>query len=124
MSTVAELGAESLLSLVTYKKDGTPVATPLWVVPDGDTLVLWTVAGSWKVKRIRRNPEVTVTPCTARGKLTGQTVAGRAEIMPATESARVRELIRKKYGFQGRLTVWLSLRRRGPDGTLGIRVSI
>jgi PPOX class probable F420-dependent enzyme len=124
MSTVADLGAESYLSLVSYKKDGTPVATPLWVAPDGDALVLWTVAGSWKVKRIRRNPEVTVTPCTVRGKLTGEPVAGRAEIMPATENARVRDLIKKKYGFQGRLTVWLSVRRRGPDGTLGIRVSI
>jgi len=124
MTTVAELGAESVLSLVTYKKDGTPVATPLWVAPDDDTLVLWTVAASWKVKRIRRNPEVTVTPCTARGKLTGETVTGRAEIMPATESARVRDLIKKKYGLMGRLTVWLSVLRRGADGTLGIRVSI
>jgi PPOX class probable F420-dependent enzyme len=124
MSTVAELGAETYLSLVSYKRDGTPVATPLWVAADGDALVLWTVAKSWKVQRIRRNPQVTVTPCTVRGKLTGETVAGRAEVMPATESARVRRLIKRKYGLTGRLTVWLSVLRRGPNGTLGIRVSI
>jgi PPOX class probable F420-dependent enzyme len=124
MTSVAELGAARYLSLTSYKKDGTPVATPLWVAPDGDALVLWTVAGSWKVKRIRRDPRVTVAPCTVRGRLTGEPTAGRAEIMPAAASDRVRSLIRRKYGFQGWFTVWLSLRRRGPEGTLGIRVSI
>jgi hypothetical protein len=122
--TATELGAEKYISLTTYKKDGTPVATPLWAVPDGDAVALWTVTDSWKVKRIRRNPEVTLTPCDFRGRLTGDPVPGRAEIMSPEGSDRVRGLIRRKYGLIGRVTMWLSLRRRGREGTVGIRVLI
>jgi PPOX class probable F420-dependent enzyme len=122
--TVEELAGAKYLSLTTYKKDGTPVATPLWAVRDDDAVALWTVTGTWKVKRIRRNPEVTLTPCDLRGRLLGEPVPGRAEIMSPEDTDRVRDLIRRKYGVIGRLTIWLSLRRRGRDGTVGIRVLI
>ena len=42
------------LSLTTFRKDGTPVATPVWVVSDdGRRLLVWTGADTWKAKRIR-----------------------------------------------------------------------
>jgi len=122
--TATELGAEKYLSLTTYKKDGTPVASPLSAVPDGEAIALWTVTDSWKVKRIRRNPEATVAPCDFRGRLTGEAVPGRAEIMSPEGTERVRDLIRRKYGLIGRVTVWLSLRRRGREGTVGVRVLV
>jgi PPOX class probable F420-dependent enzyme len=123
MTTVEALGEAAYVSLTTYRKDGTPVATPLWVVRDGDALAVWTPTDSWKVKRVRRNPQVTVAPCEFRGALTGDPVPGRAEIMSAADTARVRDLLRKKYGITGRLTLWGSRLRRGLDGTVGIRIS-
>lgn len=116
------LGASQYVSLTTYRKDGSAVATPLWVVRDGAALAVWTPTESWKVKRIRRDPRVSVAPCTFRGQLIGEPVAGRAELMTAAETERVRDLIRRKYGLYGRLTIWASLRRRGPQGTIGLRV--
>ena len=55
------------VSLVSFKRDGTPVATPLWFVVDGDRLLAITDAHSAKVKRIRRNPDVTLAACRASG---------------------------------------------------------
>ena len=61
--TLDELGAGKYLLVTSYRKNGTPVATPVWVVRDGDALGVWTPADSWKVKRIRNRADVLVGPC-------------------------------------------------------------
>jgi hypothetical protein len=124
MTTVERLGAEEYVSLTSYRRDGTPVATPLWVVRDGATLAVWTPTESYKVKRIRRNPTVTVAACDIRGRLRGEPVDGRAEVLSAADTERVRELIRRKYGLRGRLTLFGSRLRRGRAGTTGIRIRL
>ncbi|MDX2765403.1 PPOX class F420-dependent oxidoreductase [Streptomyces europaeiscabiei] len=118
------LGAGSYLLITTYRKNGTGVPTPVWVVRDGDTLGIWTVADSWKVKRIRNRADVLVGPCDVRGNPTGDSVPARAEILDAAGSAAYRRLIARKYGVLGRLTLLGSRLRRGADGTVGIRVSL
>jgi uncharacterized protein len=120
----AHLSAGKYILLTTYRRDGTPVATPLWFAPDGAALVVWTVTASWKVKRIRNNPEVSVAPCTMRGKPLGLAVAGRAEILDQRGTARVRKLIMRRYWLFGRLLVPMSRWRRGDAGTIGIRIDI
>ncbi|WP_433418114.1 PPOX class F420-dependent oxidoreductase [Microtetraspora malaysiensis] len=124
MTTVERLGAEQYVSLVTLRRDGTPVATPVWVMRDRDALVVWTVADSGKVKRIRRNPQVTVAPCDVRGRLRGDAVPARAELLPPEQADHVRELLMKKYGLLGRLTIWGSRLRRGRAGTVGVRITL
>ncbi|WP_067138590.1 PPOX class F420-dependent oxidoreductase [Microtetraspora malaysiensis] len=124
MTTVERLGAGQYVSLVTLRRDGTPVATPVWVMRDGDALVVWTVADSGKVKRIRRNPQVTVAPCDVRGRLRGDAVPARAELLPPEQGDHVRELLMKKYGLLGRLTIWGSRLRRGRAGTVGVRITL
>ncbi|MGV9303374.1 MULTISPECIES: PPOX class F420-dependent oxidoreductase [unclassified Nonomuraea] len=117
------LGHEQYVSVTTYRKDGTPVPTPVWAAQDGDAVVIWTVADSGKVKRMRANPAVTVTPCDVRGRLRGEPVRGRAEILSAGQTERVRGLLRAKYGLQGRLVILGSLLRRGRTGTVGVRIT-
>ncbi len=125
MTTVPDrLGDGGYLSVTTYRRDGTAVATPVWVVRDGDALAIWTTADAGKVKRIRNNPAVSVAACDMRGRLTGEPVPGHAELMSPAETGQVRDLIRRKYGVLGRLTMWGSLRRRGPSGTVGIRITV
>ena len=85
------------VSLVSFKRDGTPVATPLWFVADGDRLLAMTGARSAKVKRIRRNPEVTVAPCKASGRVTGEPIAARAEILEPGELEPAQRLMARKY---------------------------
>ena len=116
-------GDAKYVLLTTYRKDGTPVGSPLWAALDGDKMVLWTPTDSWKVKRIRRNPSVTIQPCTIRGQVSGDIVTGTAELAEGVGVERVRSLIRSKYGITGWLTITGSLLRRGKSGTCGIIVS-
>lgn len=85
-----QLGRGKYLLVTSYKKDGTAVPTPVWVVRDGDALGVWTPADSWKVKRIRRNPKVLVGPCDVRGRATGESVPATAELLDAAGTARYR----------------------------------
>ena len=118
------LGSGKYLLVTSYRKDGTPVATPVWVVRDGATLGVWTAADSWKVKRIRRRADVLAGPCDVRGRPTGDPLPATAEITDAATTARYRTLIARKYGVLGRLTLLGSRLRRGLDGTVGIRVTL
>ncbi|MFF9803713.1 PPOX class F420-dependent oxidoreductase [Streptomyces coeruleorubidus] len=123
-SALDELGAGKYLLITSYRRNGTPVATPVWVVRDGDALGAWTPAESWKVKRIRNRADVLVGPCDLRGNPTGEQVPATAEICDPATTARYRQLIARKYGLTGRLTLLGSRLRRGLDGTVGIRVTL
>ena len=57
-SAFAALGDEQYLSLTTFRKSGERVSTPMWVVRDGDALVMFTPEESSKVKRLRNSPRV------------------------------------------------------------------
>lgn len=56
------------LSVTSFKRDGTPVATPVWFVVDDGRLLIYTDPESFKAKRIRRNPSVRIAPCNATGR--------------------------------------------------------
>ncbi|MFJ5775453.1 PPOX class F420-dependent oxidoreductase [Streptomyces sp. NPDC093094] len=117
------LAAGKYVLITSYRKNGTPVATPVWVVRDGDALGVWTAADSYKVKRIRNRADVLVGPCDVRGNPTGEQVPGTAEICDEAVSARYRTLVARKYGVLGRLTLLGSRLRRGTKGTVGIKVT-
>ena len=116
------LSGQRYVSLTTFRKDGTPVATPVWLVGYEDGIAVWTGAGSGKVKRLRRNKAVTVAPCTIRGRVLGEAVAGHARLLSTEDNARVRALIRRKYRLQG----WLVTRRaeRRPDSTVSYAITL
>lgn len=104
MSSVdaAALGAEEFVSLTTFKRSGEAVATPMWVVADGERLAFWTPSESWKVKRARRDPRVTVVPCSRLGKVApgAEPVGGRATVVEDDgEVRRVRAAVQAKYGL-------------------------
>jgi uncharacterized protein len=110
------------LSLTSFRRDGTGVATPVWFVEADGRLLVETDASSYKVRRIRRDPRVTIAACTATGRLRGTPVSAWAELLPDAEVARVDRLMARKYrvdllfikpirALQG------ALRRRGPRGS-------
>jgi len=117
------VGTANYVLLTTFRKNGTPVDTPLWAALDDGKLYVWTVTDSWKVKRIRNNPAVTLQPCSAGGTPRGAVVKGAAQILDDTGSDRVRGLIKRKYSLQGWLIVTGSQWRRGRTGTVGIEIT-
>lgn len=74
------------VALTTYKKDGTPVTTPMWVAVEGNRLLTTSDFDAWKLKRIERNPRVRLAPCTIRGRVTGDFVEGQARVMSEAET--------------------------------------
>jgi uncharacterized protein len=94
--TVPRFGGR-YLSLTSYRRDGVPVATPVWFVEDNGVLLVQTDAASGKVKRIRRNPSVRVGLCTASGRLLGPQVSGTAMLLDQSATSRVERMIRQKY---------------------------
>lgn len=90
-------GQGKYLSLTSYRRDGTPVATPVWFVTENGRLLVSTDTGSYKVRRIRRNPVVSIAACTASGRLRGEPVEAQAEILPDSDGPHVDELMKRKY---------------------------
>jgi uncharacterized protein len=123
---VERLAAGSYLSLTTFKKDGTGVATAVWVSSDDDQLFVWTETTSGKVKRIRNGSRVLLAPCDSRGGLQGTPVEGTARVVedPA-ELGTIEALHKKKYGLQFRLIgAFASVFRRGGGGHVGIAITV
>jgi PPOX class probable F420-dependent enzyme len=101
----AAFAGHKYLNLETFKKSGDGVKTPVWFAADPSTsldssaakLYAYTIGVSGKVKRIRNNPRVRIAPCTMRGKVLGDWVEARAEIVTDEEAARGMQLLNKKY---------------------------
>ncbi|MEV6319998.1 PPOX class F420-dependent oxidoreductase [Nocardia sp. NPDC051787] len=118
-----EMSQSKFVLLTTFKKDGTPVGTPVWVAPDGDRTVIWTNSKAWKVKRIRRNPDVTLQVCDGRGRPKSEEVlAGNARMLDADGTQRVRDVVADKYGVIGKLAIRGHKLLRGADASVGIAI--
>ena len=85
------------MSLITFRKNGAAIATPIWFGEKDDKLYVMTRSDSGKYKRIRNNPLVRVAPCTIRGKITGPELQATARILPPENWPWARKTIQKKY---------------------------
>ncbi len=104
MSFVGFAG-QKYLNLETFKKNGDGVKTPVWFAADpsasldssGAKIYAYTIGVSGKVKRVRNNPRVKIAPCNMSGKVLGEWVEARAEIISGEEAVRGMQLLNKKY---------------------------
>jgi hypothetical protein len=95
---------EPYVSLVTYRRDGREVATPVWIADAGDRAYVFSAADAGKVKRLRRDARVKLAACSARGAVRGSWRAGRGRIVDdAATLARAYAALHAKYGWQMRL---------------------
>jgi PPOX class probable F420-dependent enzyme len=111
--TFAEVSAARYILLTTFTKDGRPKPTPIWVAPDGDRLLVITEEDSWKVKRIRNTPHVTLAVCDMRGNPKSEAMDATAAILDKSETGRVYDAIGKRYGLVGRVFNLFSKYLRG-----------
>ena len=94
------------LSVTSFKRDGTAVATPVWFVSDGSRLFAFTDLQSAKVRRIRRNPRVLIASCRVNGELRGDPVPAHAEVLTAIqELERVQNLLLARYKVSYRVVM-------------------
>ena len=74
--------------LTTFRRGGEAVGTPLSIAVAGDKAYFVTASDSGKAGRLAHTPRVTLAPCTVIGKVTGDTVAGRARLLEPEERRR------------------------------------
>ena len=101
------LADEKYMLFTTFRRDGTPVSTPVWVVRLGDAEVaFWTSSGSGKAKRLAHTERVTVQPCDARGRVKAGSAAtdATARLVSGAELEQISERVRAKYGAMTKLT--------------------
>ena len=109
--TLKQFEEQKYLALETFRKSGQGVKTPVWFVQDGETLLVWTEAGSGKAKRIRNDGTVRVAPSTGSGTPVGEWLPAHAAVDESPETIqRLEKMMKKKYGvmfnifeFLGRL---------------------
>jgi uncharacterized protein len=117
VSVVDEIGRSRYVSLTTYRKDGTAVATPVWHVLNGGELIVVSETETGKVKRIRNNGHVVVTVCGIRGQIApgAPSAQGTARLLDEADTEAGRKLLARKY-LLSRIGNWftkvLRLRRR------------
>jgi PPOX class probable F420-dependent enzyme len=104
---LARFARQKTAVLTSYRRDGSPVATPLSVVADGDRLLIRSYEAAWKVRRMRNRPEVEIAPSTARGRPTGPPLRALARRLDGQDARRAARLLARKYpGLQGILVPW------------------
>jgi uncharacterized protein len=85
------------IMLTSYRRDGTPVSTPVSIVVDGTRAFIRTWDTTGKMKRIRNNPDVAIAPSTFLGRATGPAIRMRARILDEPEATTASRALARKY---------------------------
>ncbi len=108
-SDFSSLAGEKHVLLVTYKRDGTPIASPVWFARDGQQVYVWTEVNAFKAKRLRRDPRALLAPCSPLGVPRGNPIAARGRVLTdPSERQRAAAVIRSQWGLGRRLTELVS----------------
>lgn len=126
-----ELDAATYISLTTFKRDGTPVATPVWLTSSDGRYLVRTPAHTWKVRRLRNDPTVELAVSDFRGQVdpAATRYRGKAHMLEGSDAEQARAAIRAKYGLMDRLIAGVkrlhSLITRSPDaGWVALEITV
>lgn len=101
MTSRAELSGSRYARLRSFRREGTPVDTPIWFAFDGDGLLFRTKVGP-KTRRLAARGDVELAACDYRGRVGpgATTVAGRATILAGDDAERANTVLHRRYGWQ------------------------
>jgi hypothetical protein len=101
--------------VVTFRRSGEAVPTPVWFGMDGGRIYFRSEKRAGKIKRIRANERVLVSPCDSRGKPLGEGVEARAGILPGAEEEHAETAIQSNFGVGRRMYEGVAM-NLGPKG--------
>lgn len=125
-----DLDTAKYVAFTTYKKDNTPVSTPVWIVPFEGGYAFTTDPGSYKMRRIKNDARATLQVCNMKGKpADGAPVySGAAVALDEAASLRVAALVKKKYkigwAMLGVLSAWKKLTAKGTTATAEAAIKV
>ena len=113
-STLDELRAaltkSQCMNVRSFRKDGTPVDTPTWVVPIDDHFGCYTDDRTFKLKRMRRNPQIELAACDVWGRRSTPWFAGQVRIVQEEPRRQaIFGLLKNKYGIHWHMSWWGSV---------------
>jgi uncharacterized protein len=120
--TFADVAKAQYVLLTTFTKDGRPKPTPIWAAPDGDRLLVITQEKSWKVKRIRNTPRVTLAVCDMGGHPKSEPIEATATILDKSQTGVVYDAVGREYGLLGRVFNLFSKLRGGMQNNVGLEL--
>jgi PPOX class probable F420-dependent enzyme len=104
-AALAALDTESTIALVTFRRSGVAVVTPVWFAARDGKLYVFSAGNAGKVKRLRNDPSIRIAACNVRGAVRGPWIEGRAcRVDDCEQIRRASEALRRKYGWQ----MWLA----------------
>ena len=118
---ISQFDKTNYINLETYRKNGISVITPVWFVIEGKNFFVITKSSTGKIKRLRNNPTIRISPCDFRGKVKGKWLNGLATIKTPDEYPQIINLRNKKYGFRTKL---VSLFTRGKGNLIIICIEL
>ena len=128
------LGDEKYIALTTYRRDGTPITTPVWSVPLEDGKIgFWTSSSSGKAKRLAHTSKVMVQASDGRGKVKADTAPAEGTAVLVTtgpELEAIRAKVNAKYGFMVGVSRFfnrlaeLIKRKKKPYGDRGVVITL
>lgn len=119
--TFDDIAGSEYVLLTTFTKDGRPKPTPIWAVPDGHGLIVITQEKSWKVKRIRNTPRVTIAVCDMRGRPKSEAVEAVAAINKS-RTGEAYDAIGRRYGLFGKIFNFFSKLRGGMNNNVALEL--
>jgi len=120
-SDLSGLAGHRYCLLVTFRRSGEPIPTPVWFGLGDGHAYFNTRERNAKVKRISRDPHVRVGPCSFRGKPLGPLAEGRARVVAQEDEMKAEAAIRSNYGI-ARQVYYAAVGRRG-DPTVYVEVA-
>lgn len=120
-----ELLRAKYISFATQKRDGSMVATPVWAGNEDTSLFVFSEADAGKVKRLRNFSRSTVAPCTATGRVTGNSYDCESYLLESeADIERAYKALNKKYGILMRITDFFSKMTGRYDNRTLIRIDV
>lgn len=123
---------EKYMLLTTFRRDGTPVSTPVWIVAlENGTLGFTTSSASGKAKRLAHTNRVTVQASDVRGRVKPQStpIDATARLVSGTEYLAIKQRVHAKYGIMTSITKFLGVlgglikRKQIPYADIGVVVT-
>ena len=122
---------EKYVLLTTFRKNGVPVASPVWIVALANGVAGFTTDEvSGKVKRIRNNPKITLQPCSVKGmpKVGSAVVDATGEVLLGGDAQPIRDGVNRKYSLVTKLfvvgEVWRKVRRKPEPVVCAVRLTL
>ncbi|MBJ7348305.1 MAG: PPOX class F420-dependent oxidoreductase [Thermoleophilaceae bacterium] len=90
--------------LVTYKRDGGAVPTPVWFGRDDNRVYVWTEVNAFKAKRLGRDGRALLAPCSPVGAPLGPPIAATGRVLnDEGERAQAAKVIHRSWGLGRRM---------------------